>query len=230
MTSQEMLSTITSEPIEKAPGVYMILCMPTGKAYIGHSKNVYRRFRQHRSELNKQSHDNQYLQAAWNKYGQSMFNFLCIKNCKIEDLAELEEYYLNQLDIELRFNLGQVLSIPISEQTKNKMSNSRKGKKPSKETIEKIRKRNIGRKHTEEDKLKMRLAHLGKSLSEETKKKLSEVHKGRPKSPEHVRKVADANRGRKKTEEEKKKISEATKAAMQRLKEQGVKLGKLSRS
>ena len=55
-----------------------------------------------------------------------------------------------------------------SEETKKKMSESKKGNKY-----------NLGKKHSEETKKKLSEAAKGKHLSEETKKKLSEAKKGK---------------------------------------------------
>ena len=64
-----------------------------------------------------------------------------------------------------------------SEETRNKMSKSRKGNTNSK-----------GRKLSDETKLKLSKANKGKKLSDKTKLKLSEVGKGRKQSPEHIAK------------------------------------------
>jgi hypothetical protein len=94
-----------------------------------------------------------------------------------------------------------VSGIRFSDETKKKMSDARKGKSRSPETIEKIRKSHLGKKHTDE-----------------TKKKLSEKRSGekrKPLSEETKRKIGEANRrwmtGRVMSDETKKKISETMK-------------------
>ena len=74
--------------------------------------------------------------------------------------------------------------IKLSEETKKKMSEAKKGYVPW---------------------------IKGKKLSEETKQKMSKSKKGMKRSEETKRKIGKAHKGSKRTEEHKKKISEATK-------------------
>ena len=63
-----------------------------------------------------------------------------------------------------------------NELSKNKMSESRRGKHHKEETKKKISESHKGKHHTEEHKNKMSESHKGKHISEETKKKMSEKH------------------------------------------------------
>ena len=65
-----------------------------------------------------------------------------------------------------------------SDDARNKMSESRKGKPKTEEWKNKIRESNKGKKMSEEARRKVSEARKGKHLSEEHKKKLSEVNKG----------------------------------------------------
>lgn len=49
-------------------GVYLILIGP--HKYVGSSKNLYKRLCDHRAKLNRNAHENSYIQNAWNKYKQ----------------------------------------------------------------------------------------------------------------------------------------------------------------
>lgn len=57
-------------------GVYKIVCVPTGKYYVGSSVCVKRRWRVHRRLLRMGEHHSRYLQRAWNKYGEGAFEFV----------------------------------------------------------------------------------------------------------------------------------------------------------
>ena len=69
-------------------GIYCIENIITHKKYIGQSINIKDRWSKHKSELNHQTHDNDYLQKAWNKYGENNFKFYIIERCNFEDLNE----------------------------------------------------------------------------------------------------------------------------------------------
>jgi hypothetical protein len=73
------------------------------------------------------------------------------------------------------------LGRPCSEETKLKISESNKGRQPSKETVAKIlknRKSNKGFKHSEETKRKLSELRKGKTLSKETIEKMRAKTKG----------------------------------------------------
>lgn len=61
--------------IPRTSGVYQILCLPTGKVYVGSAVDLYGRWRDHRRYLRQGIHHNKYLQAAWDKYGEESFEF-----------------------------------------------------------------------------------------------------------------------------------------------------------
>ena len=98
----------------------------------------------------------------------------------------------------------------VSEETKIKISQAKKGKKSkphSEETKQKIRESKIGTKRTIEHRRKMSIAHIGlfcaeknpmfgKKHSEETKRKISEAKKGKKLSLEHRENLKEAQKKR----------------------------------
>ena len=76
-------------------GIYKIENLVNGKVYIGQSRCIFNRWRQHKQELNKGKHNNGHLQNAWNKYGKSNFDFSIIKLCDLEELNEYEILYIS---------------------------------------------------------------------------------------------------------------------------------------
>lgn len=66
------------------------------KSYVGQSINIENRWTHHKSELNNNKHINDYLQNAWNKYGEDNFSFIVIEECKESELNEKEIYYINK--------------------------------------------------------------------------------------------------------------------------------------
>lgn len=76
-------------------GIYKIQNKVTDKVYIGKSVNIEKRWIQHRCHLNNNVHANDYLQKAWNKYGENGFNFSVLCECEESVLDEKEIYYIN---------------------------------------------------------------------------------------------------------------------------------------
>lgn len=63
----------------KKSGIYCIINIKNGHKYIGSSTNMYQRLMCHRSWLRRGSHHSIYLQRAWNKYGESIFECYAIE-------------------------------------------------------------------------------------------------------------------------------------------------------
>ena len=76
-------------------GIYCIENVINNKKYIGLSRDIYRRWLEHRSELNRGTHVNQYLQHSWNFYGEDVFKFYIVELCKPENLSDKERYYID---------------------------------------------------------------------------------------------------------------------------------------
>lgn len=73
-------------------GIYCITNKINNKKYIGQSKNIPRRWREHQlsTEYNQYS-----IQHAIHKYGIENFNFEIIEECLPEQLNERENYWIN---------------------------------------------------------------------------------------------------------------------------------------
>lgn len=79
----------------KIIGIYKITCLPTGKFYIGSSKNVKKRISRHKDELRRKIHPNRYLQSAWNKYSETNFIFEIVQETSVELLIKTEQKWLD---------------------------------------------------------------------------------------------------------------------------------------
>lgn len=93
---------------EKQCGIYCIENTVNKRKYIGMSRDIKRRWSEHKIELNNHTHANQYLQSAWDKYGKSKFIFYIIELCDEENLSDRECYYIkyyNTLSHESGYNL-----------------------------------------------------------------------------------------------------------------------------
>jgi group I intron endonuclease len=117
--------------------VYKIKNKSTGKMYIGSAENYWNRIWKHKSDLRTNIHHNHYLQNAWNKYGEEDFEFSIIENLEIGDnIVEREQYWIDYLNIKdknigynLKLRAYSNLGYKFSEQSKIKMSISKKNKK-----------------------------------------------------------------------------------------------------
>ena len=77
-------------------GIYCITNKINNKKYIGQSKNIYKRWKQHKNKI--KSNDNNYLYNAIRLYGLENFSFEIIEECSIDELNEREIYYINYFD------------------------------------------------------------------------------------------------------------------------------------
>lgn len=128
-------------------GIYHIKNLVNGKAYIGSSKDIPRRLRDHRSTLksSERVHENIYLQRSWDKYGANNFVFEPIENVPVEQLVELEQKYLdrhkNAGDWKHLYNINPIAAHPpilkgednpnyggLSPETRKKLSVAHTGK------------------------------------------------------------------------------------------------------
>ncbi len=78
-------------------GVYKITCLINDKIYIGSSNNIKKRWKVHKNELNKNNHDNMFLQRDWNRFGEKNFIFEVLEECKITEQYVMEQKYLDEL-------------------------------------------------------------------------------------------------------------------------------------
>jgi len=79
-------------------GIYKIENKVNGKMYIGSSKNIENRWKQHKSLLRINKHHSQHLQYAWKKYGEECFKFEVIEDgVSQEDLFAREQYWMDKM-------------------------------------------------------------------------------------------------------------------------------------
>lgn len=96
-------------------GIYQIRNLINNKIYIGSSKNLLDRFKEHSKRLKSKRHVNIKLQNAFNKYGQQNFIFEVIEFVSLEDLISIEQYWINTLDaVNIGYNINPTAGLPPS--------------------------------------------------------------------------------------------------------------------
>jgi group I intron endonuclease len=114
MTEHKHTNRLNNETSPSA-GVYQILCLPTGKIYIGSAVDLWERWGKHRLSLRHGNHRNAHLQNAWNKYGEA--NFVCsvLEFVKKADLLRAEQAWINKTGCtnrDMGFNIYDVAGSP----------------------------------------------------------------------------------------------------------------------
>lgn len=118
-------------------GIYLITNKINNKHYVGSTHNFTSRWKGHKSMLNRNVHFNSHLQASWNKYGESAFEFSILEeiDSSLEDLDEKliiqEEYYILKYDCikngyNTRLKCNTNSGLKWSEESKKKFSEYRK--------------------------------------------------------------------------------------------------------
>lgn len=79
-----------TQHLPAGPGVYLIRNKLSRQAYVGSSENMRRRVRHHLARMDKGSHPNTALQAAYDPVPQ-LFEAVVVCECDIEDLAIIEK-------------------------------------------------------------------------------------------------------------------------------------------
>lgn len=184
-------------------GIYSITA-PNGKRYIGLSKDIETRWRQHLRELREGSHHNVHLQCAWNLYGEDGFEFIVLQEVPVLLLDVHEVAWIQRYDTtnpEHGYNMTSGGSRPrmsketraklsariISAETRAKMS----ARRHSAETRAKMSSTRKGVKHgprSPETCAALSAALLGKKRgtpSPETRAKISATLTGKKFSEEH---------------------------------------------
>lgn len=78
-------------------GIYIIKNNINNNIYIGSSKNIKNRFKEHKRLLKNNIHHNNKLQNSYNKYGLKYFIFSILEECDIENLLKREQHYIDTL-------------------------------------------------------------------------------------------------------------------------------------
>lgn len=171
-------------------GIYKILNTHNGKLYIGSAVDLGNRKSTHFTHLKRKIHKNVYLQNAFNKYGENVFEFGVLEIVKDRSLlTQKEQLWLDwsqSYDREKGYNLcsvaGSQLGVKWTEESRKRQSVIQTGKRMAPEAIAKTVAGNTGKKRNSEQRARMSAAQKGKKQSPEHIAKLAALRRGRPRS------------------------------------------------
>lgn len=210
-----------TEQLTAKTGVYAITNNVNGKRYVGSTAVSFtKRWRDHRRDLSRGTHDNSRLQRAWDKYGASAFEFIVLCVCEPNECINNEQIWIDKCDSANRtsgYNLapiaGSSLGRKHTEQGRAKISAAKKGFQLSAEHKAKLLAANLGRVKTPQEIAKQASAVRGRKFSDLHRKHLSQAFATRVRSQDHTDKIAAANRGKTRTEAQRGNISRGRSAA-----------------
>jgi hypothetical protein len=197
-------------------GIYVIICWANGAVYVGSSVDIGDRWNEHHRQLRGEYHHCQYLQNAWNKYGEAAFEFGVYKEmpgASPQELidAETEVWELWEGD---RFSdVRPDLPPSCNPEVAAKISKALKGRRLSLEHVAKVKASNLGKTRSSETKARMSAANKRRPPpSPETRAKISAALKGgSPHTDESKAKISFAHTGVPRPQAVKDKISKANK-------------------
>lgn len=133
----------------KIRGLYVIQDMTAGKVYLGSSVELPKRLYAHQNALIRGKHSNHRLQRAFNNGHDLRVHPIPVSDGS--NVLQLEQVLIDEfIDQGLLYNIAKDTCAPTlgykhSEETRAKMSSTRKGRQHSPEHIEKIRAPNAAR-------------------------------------------------------------------------------------
>lgn len=103
----------------KRCGVYKITNIVNHKIYIGSSKTILQRWRNHIKTLEAHTHSNMFLQVDWDKYGKNNFVFEILEECAENDRYDIEQKYLDEFFPFYRSDKGYNISEKSTQRNEN---------------------------------------------------------------------------------------------------------------
>lgn len=172
-------------------GVYVIVHVESGMAYIGSASDIAQRWFKHRGSARRGMHSNPRFQAAWDEHGEDAFRFVIVERIPKPDLRVREQWWLDQGETwlpERGYNLmhdARAVGFQFSDEQKARVSAALKGKKKSSEHCAAMSASMRSRTPAQLEVARERMAALGRTGKGKRKKKV------------HSRKIGLAQRGSK---------------------------------
>ena len=113
MSGHTILEVAFPEPLKS--GVYCIRNKATKDSYIGSSCNIKQRLKQHKVDLRAGKHHSHRLQNAWNKWGESYFEFFPVGYYKSDEIRAVEQEWLDNSTCAYNMSRSSVHSGKVGE-------------------------------------------------------------------------------------------------------------------
>ena len=186
---------------ELKTGVYAIVNKKNGKRYVGSAaRSLTQRWVEHRSRLNTGIHANKHLLSSWCKYGSAMFDYVILERCLPHLCLEREQYWIDFYRSYIpRFGYNKAplavsaLGVRWTAEARTRLSEAKKGKTLSAESIRKRTEKVLGSKRSEETKARMSLAAKKRGISDATRQKIIATNA----LPEYRKAASERMKGRK---------------------------------
>lgn len=164
-------------------GIYKITNLVNGKVYIGQSLDIYKRWEEHKYNINYSKYSGILLYKAFNKYGLNNFKFEIVEVCEEYELDNKEKFYIDYFNSYIGFDNSNGYNMTLggegqtgikwTEERKRKRSKLMKGRSPWNKGLkyhnQKMKGRFVkennpfyGKKHTKEAIEKIRKAALNR--------------------------------------------------------------------
>lgn len=142
-------------------GIYKIVS-PSGKVYIGQSRNIEKRFKNYQNG-GKWISEQRKLYNSLNKYGSENHQYIIQEECIEDIINEREIYWIKHYDaVKQGLNIKDGgLGGKWTDESKKRLSDALTGKKQSEETIEKRRKKIKGLTRSPESRLNISKGKTG---------------------------------------------------------------------
>lgn len=176
--------------------VYGIRHKGSGRIYVGITiQRVDKRWAYHRWALRSNRHSNPYFQKAWNKYGETDFEFIVLDECDSQESLDQSECQFIESFAGQAYNLktGGGFGGAPSEESRKRMSAAGKGKPKSEITRQRMSEGNKGvkRAHTAEGKARSLAARIESFQRPEYREKRRKAALGRRHTPEARQKMRE---------------------------------------
>lgn len=174
----------------KLVGIYAFHSQVSSRRYIGQSRNLEVRRKEHIRSLARGDHHSRHLQRSYLLHGKESISYSVLEYCEIDVLTAREQYWLDWYRSSGIYNSAPAadsnFGVKWSDEARELRSISQRGRKHSEEAKEKISTANLGRKLSDGHIEKMRLTRIGKIPTAEARAKMSAARRGRKFTSEHI--------------------------------------------